>query len=100
MSCGSRSKGSREHHLTYRPGLPMVVEVPKHTIWMLTVMELSRAIPLLAHVSPFVALTFAAGMSLPPRVPSQTAKDLIIDACHNALQQHGNKTYSPNIAQP
>src|SRR5260370_21466365 len=92
MSCGSRSKGSREHHLTYRTVLPIVVEVPNHTIWMLTVMELSRTISLLAHVSRFVALTFAAGMALPPGLPSQTAKELIGDACHNELQQRGNRT--------
>ena len=99
MSCGSRSKGSREHHLTYRPGLPMVVEVPNHTIWMLTVMELSRTISLLAHVSRFVALTFAAGMALPPGLPSQTAKELIGDACHNELQQRGNKTLWSYVAE-
>src|SRR6266436_891000 len=99
MSCGSRSKGSREHHLTYRPGLPMVVEVPNHIIWMLTVMELSRTIPLLAHVSRFVALTFAAGMALPPGLPSQTAKELIGDACHNEPQQRGNKTLWSYVAE-
>src|SRR5260370_28102486 len=99
MSCGSRSKGSREHHLTYRPGLPMVVEVPNHTIWMLTVMELSRTISLLAHVSRFVALTFAAGMALPRGLHSQTAKELIGDACQNELQQRGNKTLWSYVAE-
>src|SRR6266481_1834257 len=101
MSCGSRSKGSREHHLTYRPGLPMVVEVPNHTIWMLTVMELSRTISSLAHVSRFATLTFAAGMALSPApaLPSQMAKDLIGDACHNELQQRGNKTLWSYVAE-
>jgi len=99
MSCGSRSKGSREHHLTYRPGLPMVVEVPNHTIWMLTVMELSRTISLLAQVSRFATLTFAAGMASSPAPPSQTAKELIGDACHNELQQRGNKTLWSYVAE-
>src|SRR5260370_6073702 len=99
MSCGSRSKGSREHHLTYRPGLPMVVEVANPPNWMVTVMELTRTMPLLAYVSRFVALTFAAGMALPPGLPSQTAKELIGDACHNELQQRGNKTLWSYVAE-
>src|SRR5467141_1545568 len=101
MSCGSRPKGSREHHLTYRPGLPMVVEVPKHTIWMLTVMELSRTISLLAQVSRFATLTFAAGMALSPApaLPSQMAKELIGDACYNELQQREKRTLWSYVAE-
>src|SRR6266478_6470549 len=65
----------------------------------LIALELSRTIPLLAHVSRFVALTFAAGMALPPGLPSQTAKELIGDACHNELQQRGNKTLWSYVAE-
>jgi len=55
-------------------------------------MELSRTIFLLAHVSHFAALTFAAGMVLPPALLSQTAKELIGEACYNELQQREEKT--------
>jgi hypothetical protein len=54
---------------------------------------------LLAHVSRFVTLTFAAGMALPPAWPSQTAKELIGDACHNELQQRGKRTLWSYIAE-
>jgi hypothetical protein len=59
---------------------------------MLNFMELSRTNTFLAHVSRFAILTFAAGMVLPPALHSQTAKELIGDACYNELQQRGDKT--------
>jgi hypothetical protein len=59
---------------------------------MLIVMEISRTTSLLANVSRFVILTFAAAMALPPALPSQTAKELIGEACYNELQQHEKKT--------
>jgi hypothetical protein len=55
-------------------------------------MELSKTIPLLAHVSRFVTLTFAAGMALPPASPSQTPKELIGEACYNELQHRDRET--------
>ncbi len=57
-------------------------------------MELSRTISLLVQVRRFVTLTFAAGMTLPrsPALPSQTAKELIEEACYNELQQREKRT--------
>ncbi len=55
-------------------------------------MELSRTKSLLAHAFRFVTLTLAAGMALPPALPSQTAKELIGEACYNELQQREEKT--------
>src|SRR5580704_4464744 len=66
---------------------------------MLTVMQLSRTISLLAHVSRFVTVTFAAGMALAPALRSQTAKELIGDACHNELQQREKKTLWSYVAE-
>jgi hypothetical protein len=62
-------------------------------------MGLSRTISLLAHVSRFVAFTFAAGMALPSALPSETAKDLIGDACYNELQQREKRTLWSYIAE-
>ena len=45
-----------------------------------------------ARVSRFVILTFAAAMALPPALPSQTAKELIGEACYNELQHRDRKT--------
>ena len=58
-------------------------------------MELSRTISLPGYVSCFAILTFAAGMAL----PSQTAKDLIGDACYNELQKRENKTLWSYVAE-
>jgi hypothetical protein len=66
---------------------------------MLTVMQLSRTISLLAHVSRFVTVTFAAGMALAPALRSQTAKELIGDACHNELQQRERRTLWSYVAE-
>jgi hypothetical protein len=66
---------------------------------MLTVMQLSRTISLLAHVSRFVTVTFAAGMALAPALRSQTAKELIGDACHNELQQREKRTLWSYVAE-
>jgi hypothetical protein len=62
-------------------------------------MEISRRISLLAHVSRVAALTFAAGAALPPVVSSQTAKELIGDACFNELHQHGKRTLWSYVAE-
>jgi hypothetical protein len=59
---------------------------------MQTVMELSRTISLLTHLFRFATLAFATGMVLPPVLPSQTARELIGDACYNELQQPESKT--------
>ena len=47
---------------------------------------------LLARVSRFATLTLAAGMVVPLAWPSQTAKELIAEACYNELQQREEKT--------
>ena len=62
-------------------------------------MKLSRTLSLPGYVSCFAILTFAAGMALPPALPSQTAKDLIGDACYNELQQRKNKTLWSYVAE-
>ena len=62
-------------------------------------MGLSRTISSLAHVSRFVAFAFAAGMALPSALPSETAKDLIGDACYNELQQREKRTLWSYIAE-
>jgi len=62
-------------------------------------MGLSRTISLLAHVSRFVAFTFAAGMALPRALPSETVKELIGDACYNELQQREKRTLWSYIAE-
>jgi hypothetical protein len=62
-------------------------------------MELSRTIFLLAHTTRFVAYTFVAGMVLTPALPSQTAKDLIRDACYNELQQREKRTLWSYVAE-
>ncbi|MCU1242345.1 MAG: hypothetical protein JWO71_3071 [Candidatus Acidoferrum typicum] len=64
-------------------------------------MEPLKTISLLANVSRFVTLTFAAGMAFPPApaVPSQTANELIGDACHNELQQREKRTSWSYIAE-
>jgi hypothetical protein len=68
-------------------------------IWMLTVMERWRTISLLARVSRLTTLTLAAGMALPPALPSQTAKELIGDACYNELQQREKRTLWSYVAE-
>ena len=55
-------------------------------------MELSRTISLLTHLFRFATLAFATAMVLPPVLPSQTARELIGDACYNELQQPESKT--------
>jgi hypothetical protein len=62
-------------------------------------MERSRTTSLLALVSRFVTLTFAAGMALPPVSPSQTAKELIGEACHNELQEREHRTLWSYVAE-
>ena len=64
-------------------------------------MELSKTISLFAHALRFVTLTFAVAMTLPPvpALPSQTAKELIGDACYNELQQHEKRTLWSYIAE-
>jgi hypothetical protein len=62
-------------------------------------MGLSRTVSLLAHVSRFAAFTFAAGIALPSALPSETAKDLIGDACYNELHQREKRTLWSYIAE-
>jgi hypothetical protein len=62
-------------------------------------MGLSRTISLLAQVSRFAAFTLAASMALPSALPSETAKDLIGDACYNELQQREKRTLWSYIAE-
>jgi hypothetical protein len=56
---------------------------------------------LLAHVPRLLTLTLAAGMALPPgpALPSQTAKELIGDACYNELQQREKRTLWSYVAE-
>src|SRR5580704_428232 len=61
-------------------------------IWMLNLMELSKTMLLLAHVSRFLTLTLAVAVALPPALFSQTARELIGQACYNELQHHKRKT--------
>jgi hypothetical protein len=62
-------------------------------------MELPRKRSLLLPASRFVALTFAAGLALPPTLPSETAKELIGDACYNELQQREKRTLWSYVAE-
>jgi hypothetical protein len=62
-------------------------------------MELSRTTFLLIHAYRFVAFTFVAGMALTPALPSQTAKELIGDACYNELQQREKRTLWSYVAE-
>jgi hypothetical protein len=60
---------------------------------------MERTLFLLAKVSRFAALTFAVGMALPPALPSQTAKELIGDACYNEMQQREKRTLWSYVAE-
>jgi hypothetical protein len=62
-------------------------------------MGVSRTISLLPRVSRFVAITLTAGLALPPALPSETAKDLIGDACYNELQQREKRTLWSYVAE-
>src|SRR5258708_4421146 len=62
-------------------------------------MELSKTTFLLVHAYRFVAFTFVAGMALTPALPSQTAKELIGDACYNELQQREKRTLWSYVAE-
>jgi hypothetical protein len=62
-------------------------------------MELSKTTFLLPHVSRFITLTIAAALALPPSLPSQTANELIGDACYNELQQREGKTLWSYVAE-
>jgi hypothetical protein len=66
---------------------------------MLIAMELSRTVSLLAHTRRFVTLLFAVGLAWPSALPSQTAKELIGDTCHNELQQREGRTLWSYIAE-
>jgi len=50
-------------------------------------MELTKTTFLLVHAYRFVAFTVCSRHGLTPALPSQTAKELIGDACYNELQQ-------------
>jgi hypothetical protein len=62
-------------------------------------MELSTTIFVLVYAYGFVSLAFVAGMAVPPALPSQTAQELIRDACDNELQQRENMTLWSYIAE-
>src|SRR5258708_15965057 len=62
-------------------------------------MELSRTTFLLVHAYHFVAFTLVAGIVLTPALPSQTAKELIGDACYNELQQREKRTLWSYVAE-
>jgi hypothetical protein len=55
-------------------------------------MELSTRTILLVCAYGFVSLAFVNGMAGPPALPSQTAQELIKDACDNELQRSQNRT--------
>src|SRR5882762_7092548 len=69
------------------------------TVWSRTVMELSKTTFLLVHAYRFVAFTLVAGIVLTPALPSQTAKELIGDACYNELQQREKGTLWSYVAE-
>jgi len=62
-------------------------------------MKLSRTKTLPRHVCRFVILTFAAGMALPPSLPSPRAKELIREACYNEVQQREKRTLWSYVAE-
>jgi len=62
-------------------------------------MELSKTTSLFPHVSRLITLALAAAMALPSSLPSQTAKELIGDACYNELQQRERKTLWSYVAE-
>jgi hypothetical protein len=62
-------------------------------------MEQSRTTSLSPRVSRFGAITLAAGLALPPALPSETAKELIGDACYNELQQRERRTLWSYVAE-
>jgi len=62
-------------------------------------MELSRTTYLLVHTSRFVVFTFVAGVALTQALPSQTARELIGDACYNELQQREKRTLWAYVAE-
>ena len=83
-------------------------------MWMLTVMKLLRMphfhrprmlqhgthrCRLLAYASGVVALTLVPGGALPAIASSQTAKELIADACHNERQQREKRTLWTYVAE-
>jgi hypothetical protein len=53
----------------------------------------------LASLSCVVALTCYAGIPLPTALPSETARQLIGDACYNELQQRESKTLWAYVAE-
>jgi hypothetical protein len=58
----------------------------------LTVMELSRTISLWSRACRILTIIFAAAMASSPALSSQTAKELIGEACYNELQHRDRKT--------
>ena len=62
-------------------------------------MGLSITTFLLVYACRFVFLAFVAGMAVPPALPSQTAQELIRDACDNELQQRQNITLWSYISE-
>ncbi len=62
-------------------------------------MKQSRTETLPRPISRFVILTFAAGMALPPSLPSPRAKELIREACYNEVQQREKRTLWSYVAE-
>ncbi len=94
----SFERAAKHYHLTQRRWLPMGARA-HHIIWMPTIIELSITMSLLAHVSRFVILALATAMALPPALPSQSAKELIREACYNELQHRERKTLWSYISE-
>ena len=62
-------------------------------------MKSLRTMILPPHVCRFVILMLAAGMALPPSLPSQKAKELIREACYNEVQQREKRTLWSYVAE-
>src|SRR5258708_36654183 len=56
-----------------------------------------KALP--PQVCRFAIFMFAAGMALPPLLPSQKAKELIREACYNEVQQREKRTLWSYVAE-
>jgi hypothetical protein len=62
-------------------------------------MKLSRTKTWPLRVCRFGVLTFAAGMVLPPALPSSRAKTLIREACYNEAQPREKRTLWSYVAE-
>src|SRR5882757_7678975 len=62
-------------------------------------MKLSRTETLPRPICRLVILAFAAGMALPPALPSPRAKELIREACYNEVQQREKRNLWAYVAE-